>query len=134
MGLRTRALFLRADCPLPAGLNLRQVPFVKSWMAVEDVEPIELARAVRDAGWHFMWIDSDCSSTAWALSDETAVMRAITQALTQKQQSFNVAELGALRISRRLGFRVATVTVHYRQIQQSASLGSADGLPVRQLL
>ncbi len=134
MALRTGALFLRADCPLPAGLNLRQVPFVKSWTAVEDVEPIELARAVHDAGWHFMWIDSDASSTGWALNDDTAVLRAITNALTQRRRSFNVAELGAIRISRRLGFRVATVTVQYRHIQQSASLGDADGVPVRQLL
>lgn len=134
MALRTGTLFLRADCPLPAGLNLRQFPFVDSWMAVEEVEPIELARAVNDAGWHFMWIDSDFSSTAWALNDETAVMRALTNALAQKRQSFNVAEIGAIRISRRLGFRMATVTVHYRHIQESASLGDAHGLPVRQLL
>lgn len=134
MALRARALLVRADSLLPEGLNLRQVPFVDSWMVVEDVEPIELARAVHDAGWHFMWIDSDCSSTAWALNDETAVLRAITNALTQKRQSFNVAEIGAIRISRRVGFRIATVMVHYRHIQESPALGDADGLPVRQLL
>ena len=95
---------------------------------------MELARAVRDTGWHFMWIDSDCSSTAWGLNDEAAIARAVARALTQTSAGLNTLELGGIRVSRRLGFSFATVTVHCRHIQQSASLALVNGLPVRQLM
>jgi hypothetical protein len=132
--LNTRAIYLRAGCLLPAGLGLRQAPFGKSWTTVEDAAPIELARAVCDAGWHFLWIDSDCSRTGWGLNDEAAVTRAIARALRGTRKGFNVAEVGVIQVSRRLGLRIAKVTVHCRHIQQNAMLGSPDGLPIRQLL
>lgn len=95
---------------------------------------MDLARAVHDAGWHFMWVDSDCSSTAWGRNDESAIARAVARALSRTACNLNAAELGGIRVSRRLGFRFATVTLHRRHIQQSALLGSVNGLPVRQLL
>jgi len=134
MVLRTSSIFLRTDSLLPAELNLRQAPFDNSWNSVEEAAPIELARAVKDAGWHFMWIDSDCSRSAWGLNDEAAVTRAIARALRHMRHSFNAAELGVIRITRHLGFRIAKVTVHSRHIQQSALLGLLDGSTVRQLL
>ena len=132
--LRTSSVFLRADCLLPAELNLRQVPFDESWMTLEEAMPMDLARAVNDAGWHFMWIDADCSRSAWGLNDEAAVTRAIARALRHMRRRFNAAELGVIRVKRHLGFRIAKVTVHSRLIQQSALLGLLDGVIVRQLL
>lgn len=132
--LSTRAIYLRAGCLLPSGLKLRRAPFGKSWTTVEDAAPIELAHAVREAGWHFMWIDSDCSRTGWGLNDEAAITRAITRALTRMRRGFNGAEVGVIRVSRHMGLCIAKVTVHSRHIQQSASLDSPDGLPIRQLI
>lgn len=127
-------IFLRRHSLLPVGIIVRQVPFNRLWVSLPDEAPMGLARAVQDAGWHFMWIDSDYSSTAWGLSDEAAITRAVARALRRTAYSFNAAELGGIRVSRRLGFRFATVTLHRRLIQQSALLGSVDGVAVRQLI
>ena len=132
--VRPPAIFLRAGCILPAGLNLRQAPFDKSWMIVENEAPAQLDLAVRDAGWHFMWIESACSRVGWGLSDEAAITRAITHALMQTRDKFNAVELSFVRVSRYLGLRIAKVTMYTRHIQQSASLGMLDGLPIQQLV
>jgi hypothetical protein len=103
-------------------------------MSVENVAPAQLDLAVRDAGWHFMWIESACSRIGWGLSDETAITQAITQALMQTQDSFNAAELSFVRVSRYFGLRIAKVMMYPRHIQQTAALGMLDGLSVQQLV
>ena len=132
--VRSPAIFLRTGCLLPDGLHLKMKPFATAWMAVENAAPAQVDLAVRDAGWHFMWIESACSRIGWGLSDEAAITRAIAQTLTQTRESFNAAELSFVRVSRYLGLRIAKVTMYTRHIQQSASLGSLDGLPIQQLV
>ncbi len=130
--VRPPTIFLRVECALPAGLHLKQKPFDGAWMSVENAAPAQLDLAVRDTGWHFMWIESACTRFGWGLSDEAAITRAITRALAKTLARFNAAELGMVRVSRYFGLRIAKVTVHTRQIQSSASLGLLDGLPVGQ--
>lgn len=117
------AIFLRVECALPSGIHLRQKPFDKMWVSVENAAPAQLDLAIRDAGWHFMWIQSACCRLGWGRTDEAAVTRAITRALKQTLARFNAAELGFVRVSRCLGFRVARATLHTRHIQECASLG-----------
>lgn len=131
--MRSAAIYLRAGCTLPAGLNLRQVPFDKSWIAIENTAPAKLDLVVREGGWHFMWIKSACSRLGCGRTDEAATRRAITRALSQTQKRFNAAELGTVIVSRYLGFRVAKVTLHARHIQQRASLSLIDELTIRML-
>jgi len=131
--VRPPAIFLRTDCALPGGLHLQRKPFDKAWMTVENAAPAQLDVAVRDAGWHFMWIECACSRVGWGWSDDAAITRGITQALMQTRDRFNAAELSVVRVSRYFGLRIAKVTVHTRHIQQGASLGSLDGLPIPQL-
>jgi hypothetical protein len=102
-------------------------------MSVEDAAPAQLDLAVRDAGWHFMWIESACSRLGYGRTDEAASNRAISRALAQTKVRFNAAELGVLRVSRYFGFRVAKATLHTRHIQERASLGLIDELTIRQL-
>jgi len=131
--VRPPAIFLRVECALPDGLNLKQKPFDKAWMSVENAAPAQLDLAVRDTGWHFMWIESAFTRTGMGLTDEAAVTRAITRTLTKTPTRFNAAELGIVRVSRYFGLRIAKATVHTRHIQQSALLDLLEGLPVRQL-
>lgn len=131
--MRAPAIYLRAGCTLPTGLNLRQVPFDNAWMFVENTAPATLDFAVRDAGWHFMWIESSCSRLGCGRTDEAATHRAITRALSQSPERFNAAELGNVRVSRYLGLRVAKATLHARHIQQNASLGLIDEFTSRTL-
>jgi hypothetical protein len=127
------AMFLRTECLLPDGLHLKMKPFSRAWMSVENAAPAQLDLAVRDAGWHFMWIESACSRVGWGLSDEAAITRAITQALVQTQGSFNAAELSVVHVSRYFGLCIAKATVFTRHIQQSASLGLLDASPIQHL-
>jgi hypothetical protein len=131
--VKPSAIFLRMGCVLPNGLHLIQKPFDTKWMSVENAAPAQLDLAVREAGWHFMWIESACSRLGCGRTDEAASNRAITRALTQTKARFNAAELGLLRVSRYHGFRVAKATLHTRHIQERASLGLIDELTIRQL-
>ncbi len=112
------AIFLRTGCVVPNGLHLKQEPFDKAWMSGENAAPTQLDLAVRNAGWHFMWIESACSRLGCGRTDEVATNRAITRALAQIEAKFNAAQLGVLHLSRYLGFRVARATLHTRHIQQ----------------
>lgn len=131
--VRPPATFLRIDCTLPHGLRLKQKRFDRAWSSVEDAAPAQLDLAVRDAGWHFMWIESACSRLGCGRTDGAASNRAITRALAQTQERFNAAELGALHVSRYPGFRISRATLHARHIQQRASLGLIDEPTVREL-
>ncbi|MGC2297807.1 MAG: hypothetical protein WA476_03320 [Acidobacteriaceae bacterium] len=130
--VRPPAIFLRTECLLPDGLHLKTKLFAVAWMYVENVAPAQLDLAVRDAGWHFMWIESACSRVGWGWNDEAAITRAITQALMQTREKFNAVELSVVRVSRYFGLRIAKATVHTRHIQQSASLGLLESLPIQQ--
>ena len=131
--VRSPAIFLRVGSVLPPGLHLNQKLFDKAWMFAENEAPAHLDLAVRNAGWHFMWIESACSRLGCGRTDEAATHRAITRALSRTEARFNAAELGSVRVSRYLGFRVAKATLHARHIQQHASLGLIDEMTIRQL-
>jgi hypothetical protein len=119
-------------CVLPNGLNLKQKPFGAAWMIVENAAPAQLDLAVRDAGWHFMWIQHACSRRGYGGTDESAIARAIKRVLTQTPMRFNAAELGSVIVSRYLGLHVAKATLHARQIQPTALLDSVDGMAVQE--
>jgi hypothetical protein len=125
-------MFLRAGCALPDGLDLNQVRFGNSWMSVENASSA-LDEAVRNAGWHFMWIVNACSRFGFGRTGASAAKQAITRALEQTQARFNAAELGAIRISQFPGFQVARATLHTRHIQEDASLSLIDEMTIRQL-
>jgi hypothetical protein len=127
------AIFLRLGCILPNGLRLKQEPFDTAWTTVENAAPAQLDLAVRDAGWHFMWIESACSRYGCGGTDGAAITRAISRTLTQTPARFNAAELGSVSVTSYLGLHVAKATLHARHIQQSASLSLIDELTVRQL-
>lgn len=131
--MRAPAIFLRAGSILPHGLALRQRSFDKAWMVAEDAAPAQLDLAIRNAGWHFIWIDSVCCRMGCGRTDEAASHRAIARALSKTEKRFNAAELGVVRISRWWGVRVAKATLYTRHIQRNSSLGSIDELTIRLL-
>jgi hypothetical protein len=66
------AVFLRFRCVVPNNLHLKQKPFDKAWMSVENATPTQLDLAVRNAGWHFMWIESAFSRLGCGRTDKLA--------------------------------------------------------------
>lgn len=127
------AIFFRVGSLLPQALHLKQKRFGKQWMLAEDAAPAQLDRAVRNAGWHFLWIDSACSRRGYGRTDESATYRAIARALSHTEARFNAAELGSVRVSRYLGLHIAKATLHTRHLQQNESLNRIDKKTIRRL-
>jgi hypothetical protein len=133
MGMKLSAMFLRTDCLLPDGMGLIQKQFGEKWMAVENATAATLDVRIRNAGWHFMCLQTAHSRVGIGRTAESATSKAMALALKQTEGRFNAAELGLVKVTRYPGFHVARATLHTRQIQQHASLGLVDEMVLRQL-
>ena len=102
-------------------------------MSVKDTMAATLDLKVRDAGWHFMWLEDVYARFAVGRTTTSAVDKAIAGALGRTKDRFNAAELDSVSVSKYLGFRVAKITLYARQIQQRASLSLVDEMTIRQL-
>jgi len=120
--MTANTIFLRDECILPGQFDLLQEPFTNGWVEAIGTEATELEAAIRDVGWHFMWMVNSHSSFAFGKTAENAICRALARALPEVKGSFNAAELDSVDVKRFPGFRLARVTVHARQIQSQSSL------------
>jgi hypothetical protein len=133
IGVKLNAMFLRTGCVLPDGMGLIQTRFGENWMSVENATAVTLDTRVRNAGWHFMCLQTAHSRVGIGRSAESATTKAMALALKQTEGRFNAAELGVVKVTRYPGFHVARATLHTRQIQQHASLGLVDEMVLRQI-
>jgi hypothetical protein len=131
--MKLSAMFLRTDCLLPDGMGLIQKQFGEKWMAVENATAATLDVRIRNAGWHFMCLQTAHSRVGIGRTAESATSKAMALALKQTEVRFNAAELGLVKVTRYPGFHVARATLHTRQIQQHASLGLVDEMVLHQL-
>jgi len=120
--VRPHTVFLRRGCILPNQLDPLQEEVGSDWMQVEDLDAPVFDTIIRQAGWHFMWIQSSSARKGFGITQENAVDRALIHALDGVAQRFNAAELDSVQVTEYLGFHVATVIVQSRQIQQQTSL------------
>ena len=126
-------MFLRAGCILPPGMELIQTRFDQKWMLIENATAATLDARIRNAGWHFMFLQTAHSRHGIGRTAESATSKAMALALEQTDGRFNAAELGLVETTRYPGFHVARATLQTRQIQQSASLGLVDEMVLREL-
>jgi hypothetical protein len=131
--MKLHSVFLREGCVLPEPSDLHQVPFCAGWTAANGTLVTQLDFGIRGAGWHFMWIAGSHSSRGVARTEEDAIHLALVRALTKVRERFNAAELGLLRVTNFLGFKVARVTIYSRNIQKQNSLESAEESHLQQL-
>jgi hypothetical protein len=127
------AMFLRAGCILPPGMELIQTRFDQKWMLIENATAATLDARIRNAGWHFMFLQTAHSRHGIGRTAESATSKAMALALEQTDGRFNAAELGLVKVTKYLVFHVARATLHTRQIQQGASLGLVDEMVLREL-
>lgn len=120
--MKSHAMFLRAGCVLPDGLDLTQEQFCGTWMSVKDTMAAALDLKVRNAGWHFMWLVDAYVRFGVGRSATSAIDKAIIRALDRIKDKFNAAELDWIKVSKYPGFQVATIKLHARQIQQQACI------------
>jgi hypothetical protein len=102
-------------------------------MSVENANAATLDARIRNARWHFMFLQTAHSRLGIGRTAESASSKAMALALKRTEGRFNAAELGLVEITRYPGFHVARATLHTRQIQQGASLGLADEMVLREL-
>jgi hypothetical protein len=130
--MNPHAMFLRTECVLPDGLDLIQVRFCGTWMSVKDTMAAALDVKVRNAGWHFMWLEDAYARFGVGRTATSAIDKAIASALDRIKDRFNAAELESVSVSKYVGFWVAKITLYARQIQHQASLSLVDEMTIRQ--
>ena len=123
-------MFLRTGCTLPDGIDLVQEQFCEKWMSVADTMAAALDVDIRNAGWHFMWLEGTYSRLGAGRTVESAIGKAVALALNQVNGRFNAAELDSINVRKYPGFLVAKVTLHARHIQQAASLGPVQEITI----
>jgi hypothetical protein len=124
--VKLHSIFLRKGCILPDRLDPLQEPIGGNWTLVEEITAPVFDTMIRQAGWHFMWIQGSCSQRGFGITREEATHRALTHALERVARRFNAAELDSFHVTKYPGFHVANVTLQPRQIQQHTSLEVAD--------
>ena len=124
--VKLHSAFLRGGGILPARLEPMMEAVGDKWNLVREIAAPVFDTMIRQAGWHFMWIEGSCSRRGVGLTLEVATHRALTRALKGVTRRFNAAELDSVQISKYPGFQIANVTVQPRQIQQHTSLDIAD--------
>jgi hypothetical protein len=120
--VRLHSIFLRKGCALPSRLNPIQKDIGENWTQVEELLAPVFDTMIRQAGWHFMWIQKACVRRGFGLSRKIAIDHALMHALGGVASRFNAAELDSVKVGKFLGFHAAKVTVQARQIQQLTSL------------
>jgi hypothetical protein len=131
--VKLHSVFLRRECILPDRLDLCLRPIDETWSVVEEIPALVFDTMVRQAGWHFMWLQDACCRRGIGLTKEAAIRRALSRALKGVSKQFNAAELDSLQITEYPGFQIANVRIQTLQIQRHASLNIAvgqDPLPV----
>ncbi len=131
--MKLHSVFLRSECILPDQLDPCREPIGQEWSVVEEIPALVFDTMIRQAGWHFLWLQGACSRRGIGLTEEKAIHRALSLALKGVSKRFNAAELDSLEITEYPGFHIANVTVQTLQIQRQASLNIAVGqhpLPV----
>jgi len=120
--VKRHSIFLRNVCVLPNHLDPVSEPFGKNWMLVEQITAQIFDTMIRQAGWYSTWMPGSCSRRGFGLTTENATHNAVRSALNAVPRQFNAAELDSVHVANYLGFYVANVTVHPREVQQHAPL------------
>ena len=123
--MKLHSILLRDECDLPSHLDPLRSRVCDGWTLVEEIPAMVFDTMVRQAGWHFIWLQGPSSRTGVGTTQELAVNRALIRALSGIPRRANAAELDADQIKRYLGIYVAKVTVQPRQIQENSSLEPA---------
>ena len=126
--MKIHSVALRDDCTLPDRLDPYRTRLCHGWTLVEEITAMVFDTMVRQAGWHFMWLQGASSRRGFGTTQDEASARALVRALGGISRRFNAAELDAVQVKKYLGFYIAKVTVQPRHIQENASLESAHAV------
>jgi hypothetical protein len=119
-------IFLRRECRLPDYLSLPQASVDDDWVQVSEIGSSDLDVMIRQAGWHFMYLQGSSSHTSVRLTSDGAIHHALIGALRGIASRFNAAELESIHMIKYPGFHIAKIAVQPRRIQRHTSLDSVE--------
>ncbi|HVH85210.1 MAG TPA: hypothetical protein VM912_00700 [Terriglobales bacterium] len=122
--MNPHSVFLRKGCILPNRLDPLQEPIGGGWTMVADLPAFVFDTMIRQAGWHFMWLQDSCARRGIGITRQDATDHALSHALNGISRRFNAAELNSVRVAKFLGLHIATVTLQPRQVQEAVSLAN----------
>ena len=114
-------VLLLSGCILPGRMAPLLYPMNSYWGRVEELAAPVFDTMIRQAGWHFMWIQGECARQGIGRSRASATSLALSRALNGIEKRFNSAELDSILLTSYCGIHIARVTVQPRQIQQQIS-------------
>jgi hypothetical protein len=124
--VKLHSVFLRKGCILPNRVDPLQESVDDQWTMVEEIASPVFDAKIRQAGWHFMWVNGCSARRGFGTTRENATSRALIRALKGVARRFNAAELDAVQVAKYPGFYIAKVAVQPRQIQHHTAMEMAD--------
>ena len=96
------------------------------WRVVDEIQAFAFDTLIRNAGWHFMWMQGPTARRGFGRTPQDATRHATLRALAGLPRRFNAAEFDSVDVRSYPGFSIATVTMQPRHIQEHAILETPD--------
>lgn len=123
----------RVTAELPDGFRITTDAFHEGWNQVLSRDVHSLDKALRKAGWHFIWIAEPSVRSGVGKTAQSAIAAAVKLALRRVWPTFNAANVDHIELTKYPWFFLARVRVYPYQIQQEMALrmsNEAIDLPV----
>jgi hypothetical protein len=121
--IRAGTILIAEGTVLPDSLQVDSESYSDGWTLVKDLDGYGLDRRIRGMGWTCFYMANQIKASAFALSPEKSLRRAVNRILTDpKLDGFNSLEITQVMAQRFLGLAHTTVSAHARHIQESVFL------------
>jgi hypothetical protein len=128
----SRAILIRENTLLPAGLAVEGEVFLPDWRIVKNLDQYALARDIEGANWNFFYLAGEIRATVLGRDRSGTLRRAVKRVLAKhKEQKFNSLEITNVVSKRFLGIPFISITAHSRHIQQGIRLVPATDSALR---
>jgi hypothetical protein len=128
----SRAILIRENTLLPAGLAVEGEVFLPDWRIVKNLDQYTLARDIEGANWNFFYLAGEIRAAVLGRDRSGTLRRAVKRVLAKHQeQKFNSLEITNVVSKRFLGIPFISVTAHSRHIQQGIRLVPATDSALR---
>jgi hypothetical protein len=117
----------RVTAELPNSLRIKTEDFQEGWSFVTSGDLHRVDKAVRDCGWHFIWIAESSQRGGVGPTEQVAMASALRLALRRVSPGFNAANIDSIVITKYPWFFIAKIKVYPCQIQQGAVLQISNG-------
>jgi hypothetical protein len=130
--IKPGSILIESSARLPDSLQIENEPYSGGWKSVKNPDSAALDRAVREAGWTFFYLAGDVRANAFGAHVENTTRKAIQKILENLNPGkFNCLQIDKVASKRFLGLPYATVSAHWRHIQENMLLSRSQRLAER---